>query len=302
MYIRQGLSIHKMIGTSCKYIYRYKYLILDVLMWFCVGKHVKFTCIHINQNQTQQKSQSIILMRCEEFKPLQTQNGNGWQWLPICMNDDPISCHIFQIDKRWSQAQRPSHHWSILRDMQEAQKVLHNFEDFRVSPFNKLHRTSAEACMWFATMVIIKKTIPPRLHPFKLTYDVAMCFCWMYLVTLLMFSTKSLTVVCSSYFFSTKKCLAAQKRSRIQRVFTDRFHGKEHCSSPRWSKFPWRSSPSSSQRMGQHRSLYGTKWGLDASSGHRLSRPPGMKNPVKTLNFRFLEKMSTWKISGPVYY
>lgn len=158
MYIRQGLSIHKMIGTSCKYIYRYKYLILDVLMWFCVGKHVKFTCIHINQNQTQQKSQSIILMRCEEFKPLQTQNGNGWQWLPICMNDDPISCHIFQIDKRWSQAQRPSHHWSILRDMQEAQKVLHNFEDFRVSPFNKLHRTSTEVCMWFATMVIIKKT------------------------------------------------------------------------------------------------------------------------------------------------
>ena len=88
-------------------LFRYKYLILDVLMWFCVGKHVIFTTrIHINQNQTQQKSQSIILMRCEEFKPLQTQNGNGWQWLPICMNDDPISCHIFQIDKRWSQAQR----------------------------------------------------------------------------------------------------------------------------------------------------------------------------------------------------
>ena len=104
------------------------------------------------------------------------------------------------------------------------------------------------------------------------------------------------------FFLVLNEKFLAAKNGAGSNGFHRRFPRKEHCSSPRWSKFPWRSSPSSSQRMGQHRSLYGPKWGLDASSGHRLSRPPGMKNPVKTLNFRFFEKMSTWKISGPVYY
>lgn len=41
--------------------------------------------------------------------------------------------------------------------------------------------------------------------------------------------------------------------------------------------------------MGQHRSLYGTKWGIDASSGHRLSRPPGM-NPGENPQFQVFGK------------
>lgn len=149
-------------------------------MWFCVAKHVKFTCIHINHNQTQPKSQNIILMRCEEFKPLQSQN-DRWQWASSSawmMTRSHVTDFRSIKDDHWHRdhvitglfyetCKRHKKYLTTLKTFE-----FHHF--FSSTEFQLFSLSFATRWSWSKNCHSTEIQ-----HPFKLRYDQhGMCFCW----------------------------------------------------------------------------------------------------------------------------